>query len=115
MQSPSTPEPAIRAGLAFSWADLWSRPGAQLAEAARRGEIFVARLRLVLVFVVCAIPLAAYLSRPVLQNRIGLIAAVAALFIALLLFSIARWTFFSGLGFVSSLIDVSLVSSVLLT
>ena len=106
-------EPATKVGLAFSWADLWSGPGPQLSEAARRGEIFVARLRLVLVSVVYLIPLTAYFSRPVLQNRIGLTAGTVAIALAVVLFSIARRGWFSsGIGLVSSLTDVSLVSSV---
>jgi two-component system, cell cycle response regulator len=111
---PSAPEPAFKASLTFSWLDLWSRPGPQLAEAARRGEIFVARLRLTLVVIVSLIPLAAYLSRPVLQNRIGLIAGLFAVLLAYLLLSMARrGAFPSGIGLVSSLIDVTLISSVL--
>lgn len=111
---PLAPETAMKAGLAFSWLDLLSRPGPQLAEAVRRGETFVARLRLTLVAIVSLIPLTAYLSRPVLQNRIGLIAGLFAVLLAYVLLSMARREAFpSGIGLVSSLIDVTLISSVL--
>ena len=107
-------EPALTSGLTFSWEGVWSPPGPQLAEAARRGEVFLGRLRLLLVGIVFVIPLTAYLSRPVLQNRVGLIAAGAGIVLSLALAFIAQRGWLPGaIAYVSSLMDVTLVSSVL--
>jgi diguanylate cyclase (GGDEF)-like protein len=107
-------EPALTSGLSFSWEGVWSPPGPQLAEAARRGEVFLGRLRLLLVGVVFVIPLTAYLSRPVVQNRVGLIAGAAGVVLSLALAFLAQRGWIPGaIGYVSSLMDVTLVSSVL--
>jgi diguanylate cyclase (GGDEF)-like protein len=87
-----------------------------LAEAAHRGEVFVARLRLILVLIVSVIPLTAYLARPVVQNRVGVLIAASALVLATLLFlAVRKGLFPSGIGVASSLLDVTLVSAALLT
>lgn len=114
MQTAAPSEPALTSGLAFSWEGVWSAPGPQMAEAARRGEVFLGRLRLVLVGIVFVIPLTAYLSRPVLQNRVGLIAGGAGIVLSLALAFIAQRGWIPrAIGYVSSLVDVTLVSSVL--
>src|SRR4029078_9979705 len=64
--------------LTLSWREISSRPGPQLAEESHRGALLVARLRLILVFVVSMIPLAAYAAHPVVENRVGLLVAVSA-------------------------------------
>lgn len=108
--------PSKNNALNLSWSEIWSRPGPPLSEAAHRGEMVVARLRLVLVLVVSLIPLAAYLTRPVLPNRVGLSVGLSAIVFALLLYFVVRRGWFpSGIALLSSVVDVTLVSSALLT
>ena len=52
--------------------------------------MFLGRLRLLLVGVVFLIPLTAYLSRPVVQNRVGLIAGAAGVVLSLALAFLAQ-------------------------
>ena len=114
METAAPGKPALASGLTFSWEGVWSPPGPQLSEAARRGEVFLGRLRLLLVGIVFVIPLTAYLSHPLLQNRVGLIAAAAGVVLSLALSFVAQRGWLPhAIGFVSSLLDVSLVSSVL--
>ena len=87
-----------------------------MAEAAHRGELLVARMRLILVLVVFLIPLAAYATHPVVENRVGLLVAVSAVLLASVLFlAVRRGLFPSGIGIGSSLLDVTIVSTALLT
>ena len=109
-------EPARDNALKFSWREIWSRPGPPLAEAAHRGELLLAKLRLILVLIVCLIPLTAYLTRPVLPNRVGLSVGLSALLVAALVLFVVRSGWFpSGIALFSSLLDVTLVTSALLT
>ena len=102
--------------LTLSWREVWSRPGPQLADAAHRGELLVARLRLILVLIVSLIPLTAYATHPVVENRVGLLVAVSAVLLASVLFlAVRRGLFPDVVGLGSSLLDVTVVSTALLT
>ena len=101
--------------LTLSWREVWSRPGPQLAEAAHRGELLVSRLRLILVLIVSLIPLTAYATHRVIENRVGLLVAVSAVLLASVLsLAVRRGLFPSGIGIASSLLDVTVVSTALL-
>jgi diguanylate cyclase (GGDEF)-like protein len=77
--------------------------------------LLVARLRLILVLVVSVIPLAAYATHPVIENRVGLLVAVSAVLLAsVFLLAVRRGLFLSGIGIASSLLDVTVVSTALL-
>jgi diguanylate cyclase (GGDEF)-like protein len=96
------------------WRDIWVAPGPQFADAAYRGELVAARMRIAIILLVIWIPLSAYLRTPVLQHRLGLAAGILALLeAALILLLVRRRLFVHGLGFVSMVLDISLISGVL--
>lgn len=103
-----------RRGTAGFWRELWAEPGPQFSEAAYRGELVAARMRIVIILLVIWIPLSAYLRRPVLEHRLGLAAAVIALLQAALVWLVVRRRLFvRWIGFASTLFDVSMISAVL--
>jgi hypothetical protein len=96
------------------WREIWAAPGLQFAEAAYRGELSCARMRIVIILLVIWIPLLAYIRQPVLQHRLGLAACILALLeTVFVLLVVKRRLFVQGMGFVSTLLDVSLISGVL--
>ncbi|MGH9315578.1 MAG: diguanylate cyclase [Thermoanaerobaculia bacterium] len=100
--------------IAGYWREIWVAPGPQFADAAYRGELLASRMRIAIILLVIWIPLWTYLRRPVLQHRLGLAAGILALLEAVLvLLLVRRRLFVQGMGFVSILLDISLISGVL--
>ena len=96
------------------WRELWVAPGPQLAEAGYRGELTAARMRIALILIVIWIPVVAWMRRALPEHRIGLEAGAAALLEAGLIFWLVRRRLFTAwIGFASTVLDVSLISSVL--
>ena len=102
--------------LSKSVALLWSRPDPVLAQAAVAGELLVAKVRLGLATLLLLIPLLDYLFSPVEHKEaiVGLSLTAATFLVALTVyFLISREYNPSWFSFVSTSLDVTLVSSAL--
>ena len=94
-----------------AWARLWPAPDPALAAAGAQGEIAVARGRLWLTAIVLLIPLAALASGVTLEALVGTGFAAFALILAIVVDRVvARRRRIPGLGFVTSIGDVTIVS-----
>jgi diguanylate cyclase (GGDEF)-like protein len=101
--------------IADLWRRVWSRPEPEIAAAAFTGELLVAWVRLLIVLILAWIPASEYLLYPLQRDPRTLLAtSLGALVGALLIYSAVRRNWGqSWMGFASSLLDVSLVSSTL--
>jgi len=98
------------------WRRIWSQPEPEIAAAAFTGELLVAWVRLLIVLILAWIPASEYLLNPLRRDPRALLAtSLGALVGALLIYSAVRRNWGqSWMGFASSLLDVSLVSSTLM-
>jgi diguanylate cyclase (GGDEF)-like protein len=102
----TAPEPSL-------WRRIWSPPEPEISTAGFGGELLVAGIRLVAVAVLLFFPIDAALQVWGVDERLALpTTAVVGLLLALVLYSARRWGR-SWIGFVSSILDVSLVSALL--
>lgn len=94
------------------WSWVTKPPDEILADAARDGELLVARLRVFITFLMTLSPLLALLiGRDLTSNFIGLGVSLVAVLAAIVLNSIVRRTPYSAqVSVISAIIDVSLVS-----
>ncbi len=95
-----------------SWQRLWAPPDPDLIDAGFRGEWLVASIRLLIVVTMLYVPLDQFLKSPMEYGRqIVLWVAVAALAEALVLYSAAMRSWGrTWIGFLSGIVDVSLVT-----
>ena len=94
-----------------SWRRIWPAPDPALAVASAQGEIAVARGRLWLTLLVLAIPFAALASGITPEAVVGTGFAAFAVLLAIVIDRIvARRRHIPGLGFITSIADVTLVS-----
>ena len=98
------------------WNEIWATPSATMMHAGAAGELLVARTRLVLAVLVLLLPLADLLIPPRNpETLMGIGAAGVAMVIAVFAYGLARrHTYRPWVGFVTSLLDVTLVSATLL-
>ncbi|HYG65771.1 MAG TPA: hypothetical protein VEL74_24525, partial [Thermoanaerobaculia bacterium] len=110
------------------WHRLWRSPEPEISAAAASGELQVAAVRLLLLSVLLYLPLREYLPaiaytlvdgswsvNPMRDPRLVLAVAGGSLFAALMIYStVQRNRGSSWIGFVSSALDVTLVSGMLL-
>lgn len=110
-----TPPPAPRRVRLFRW--LTAPPDEALADAARDGELIVARVRTWLTLLLTLIPLISLVLEPsALQHYVGLAVAMTAVLVAVVLERVLqRGGYRPNISFVSAIIDVSLVTFGLLT
>ena len=102
----TAPEPPL-------WRRVWSSPEPEISTAAFGGELLVAGVRLLVVAILLYFPIDAGLQAWGLNERLALpTTAAVGLVLALFLYSARRWGR-SWIGFVSSILDVSLVSALL--
>ncbi|MES2125454.1 MAG: GGDEF domain-containing protein [Gemmatimonadota bacterium] len=94
------------------WRWLTSPPDEALADAARDGELIVARVRTWLTLLITLSPLVSLIVEPFdYQNYMGLAVALTAVLIAVLLeWSLQRGSYRSEISFVSAVLDVTLVT-----
>jgi diguanylate cyclase (GGDEF)-like protein len=94
---------------------LWQAPDPFLLDAGASGELLVARIRLLLTLIVLAIPVQSLLSEPGLREHfVGVAATLSAVaFAALLLWLVRRELYRPWLGFLTSSLDVTIVSATL--
>ena len=95
-----------------SWRNLWTSPDPDLIDAGFRGEWLVASIRLLIIVAMLYVPLDQFLLSPTASGRqVVLWLAVAALAEALVLYSaVMRSWGRTWIGFLSGIVDVSLVS-----
>lgn len=106
--------PKPRERLTGYWREICAAPGPQFAEAAYRGELSAARMRIALILAVSWIPVSATIHRPSLEHRLGITFGVIALLQSVLvLLIVKRRIFVRWMGFASTIFDVSLITSVL--
>ena len=103
---------ARRSTLARLGAWITSPPDEAFADAARDGELLVARVRTWLTFFLLLAPILSLLLEPGdSQHYVGLVVTLIAVTVAVVLErTIQRRTYRQGIAFVSSTVDVSLVS-----
>ena len=97
------------------WKSLWKSPDQFLIEAGAAGETLVARIRLLLTSILLLIPLISlWYEQETWENLVGLAVTLTAFVVALLWFWLMQQGIYRHwLGFASSLLDVTLVSSAL--
>lgn len=97
------------------WRWLTSPPDEALADAARDGELIVARVRTWLTLLITLSPLISLIVEPFdYQNYMGLALALTAVLIAVLFeWSLQRGSYRSEISFVSAVLDVTLVTCAL--
>ncbi len=95
-----------------SWRRLWTSPDPDLIDAGFRGEWLVASIRLLIIVAMLYVPLDQFLQSPMEHGRkVVLWVAVAALAEALVLYSaVMRSWGRTWIGFLSGIVDVSLVT-----
>ncbi len=98
-----------------AWREFWRRPVPTLVATGAAGEVWVARARLVMTVLAVILPVVEWLrqpgSRAVVVGLLGVVVGVAA---SLLAYGVVRQrTYQPGLGFITSLLDVTLLSGVL--
>jgi diguanylate cyclase (GGDEF)-like protein len=104
----ASPEPSL-------WHRLWSRPEPEISNAAFGGELLVSGVRLLIVLLLVYFPARELMEQPAGHGPLLLLtAATAGLLLALMLYSATQrhWGR-SWIGFASSLVDVTLVSTML--
>jgi len=102
----TAPEPSL-------WRRVWSAPEPEISTAGFGGELLVAGVRLLVVVVLLYFPIDAVLQSWGVAEHLALLTTVGlGLVLALVLYSARRWGR-SWIGFVSSILDVSLVSALL--
>ncbi len=104
----TAPEPPL-------WRRVWSAPEPEISTAGFGGELLVAGVRLLIVVALLYFPIDALIQRPGGYDPLALLATgTIGLVLALVLYSATnrRWGK-SWIGFVSSVLDVSLVSAML--
>lgn len=102
----TAPEPPL-------WRRIWSAPEAELSTAGFGGELLVAGVRLLIVAALLYFPIDAMLQSWGVSEWLALpTTAVVGMILGLALYSSRRWGR-SWIGFVSSILDVSLVSALL--
>jgi diguanylate cyclase (GGDEF)-like protein len=97
------------------WRRIWSPPEPEISTAGYGGELLVAGVRLLVFVVLLYFPLQELLRKPVGYDPLALLTlSTIALLLALIVYAATsrRWGR-SWIGFASSLLDVSLVSSML--
>jgi diguanylate cyclase (GGDEF)-like protein len=99
------------------WREFWRSPVAALVSAGADGETLVARARLVLTVLAVVIPVIEAFRRPGSRAAgIGLVAEILGVIAALIAYHAVRKRGYQpGLGFITSVLDVTLVSGVLCT
>ena len=95
-----------------SWRRLWTSPDPDLIDAGFRGEWLVASIRLLIILAMLYVPLDQFLQSPMERSRqVVMWVAVAALAEALVIYSaVMRSWGRTWIGFLSGIVDVSLVS-----
>ncbi len=95
-----------------SWRNLWTSPDPDLVDAGFRGEWLVASIRLLIILAMLYVPLDQFLQSPMERGRqVVLWVAVAALAEALVIYSaVMRSWGRTWIGFMSGIVDVSLVT-----
>ncbi|HSE27506.1 MAG TPA: GGDEF domain-containing protein [Gemmatimonadales bacterium] len=101
-----------RAGGPFG---IWQVPDPFLLDAGASGELLVARIRLLLALIILAIPVQSLISEPGLaEHYVGVAATLSVVaFAALLLWLVRRELHRPWLGFLTSSVDVTIVSATL--
>jgi len=93
------------------WAWVTAVPDEVLADAAREGELLVARVRTWLTLLLTLIPLISLAIEPATQHYVGLAVALSAVLVAIMLERRIRSTrYHPSIAFTSSIIDVTLVT-----
>jgi diguanylate cyclase (GGDEF)-like protein len=94
---------------------LWDPPDPMLMDAGAGGELLVAQVRLVLIVAVTMIPIVNLFTAPYLiETYVGLVASTVALIFGLTVWFVVRRGFYRPwLGFLTSTVDVSVVSATL--
>jgi diguanylate cyclase (GGDEF)-like protein len=94
---------------------IWQAPDPFLLDAGASGELLVARIRLLLTLIILAIPVQSLLSEPGLREHfVGVAATLGAVaFAAFLLWLVRRELYRPWLGFLTSSVDVTIVSATL--
>ncbi len=108
--------PSMSFPVKFSrWDEFWRSPVAALVSAGADGETVVARARLVLTVLAVVIPVLESFRRPGSRAAtVGLVAEILGVSAALIAYRAVRSRGYRpGLGFVTSVLDVTLVSGVL--
>ncbi len=97
------------------WREFWRRPVPSLVAAGAGGEVWVARARLVTTVLAVVFPVIESLRRPGSRAvPVGLLGVMVGVAVSLLAYGVVRRrTYQPGLGFITSLLDVILVSGVL--
>jgi diguanylate cyclase (GGDEF)-like protein len=97
------------------WREFWRSPVAALVSAGADGELLVARVRLVLIVLAVVIPVLEAFRRPGSRaTTVGLVAEILGVAAALIAYrAVRRRGYQPGLGFITSVLDVTLVSGVL--
>ncbi|HET8650375.1 MAG TPA: GGDEF domain-containing protein [Gemmatimonadales bacterium] len=108
-----TPELPRATDLLPWWRRLWTTADPVMIDAGAGGELIVARVRLCLIGGLFVIPLVNYIqNRSATENQVGLGIGLMAVAVAgVILLSIKRNMYRPWLGFITSAIDVSLVSA----
>jgi len=96
---------------------LWAAPDPALVDAGGHGELLVAKVRLALVSLVMVIPVYNVIATPYLVEAwVGLVFTAIALVSATIIWAVVRRGFYRPwLGFVTSGLDVSIVTATLVT
>ncbi len=104
----ASPQPSWRE----SWQSLWTSPDPDLVDAGFRGEWLVASVRLLLILGMLSVPLDQFLQSPMERGRqVVMWVAAAALAEALVIYSaVMRSWGRTWIGFLSGIVDVSLVT-----
>jgi len=94
---------------------LWAAPDPMLIDAGAHGELLVAKVRIALVSLVLLIPVYNVIATPYLiEAWVGLVATLTAFVFAVVIWAVVRRGFYRPwLGFMTSTVDVSLVTATL--
>lgn len=94
---------------------LWAAPDPMLVDAGAQGELLVAKVRIALVTLVLIIPIYNLIMMPYLiESWIGLVATLTSFVFGLAVWAVVRRGFYRPwLGFLTSAVDVTIVSAAL--